>query len=179
MKIKREQLKAIVKECLVELLQDGLGGTLFSEHSGPRDRSLEPLPGQNKRAVSMSSVDPAAVRRRTMDLTEHGGNRPQPSSVIHEAQRQRKQAMSQLVANAAPNALMASIFADTAQTTFASQESSGAGVAGDTATKAVAASDPMNMFGEDKIDAWNRAAFAPTRPGILNSPLANNLLKDK
>lgn len=177
MKIKREQLKAIVKECLVELLQDGLGSVLFNEHRAPRDRSLEPLPGQTRRAVS--SVDTAAVRRRTMDLIEHGGRRPQPSSVIHEAQLQRKQAVSQMVANAAPNPLMAAIFADTAQTTFAAQESNGAAVAGDSATKAVAATDPLNMFGEDKIDAWNRAAFAPTRPGILNSSLAINLLKDE
>lgn len=103
--------------------------------------------------------------------------RPQPSPIIHEAQRQRQQAVSQVVANAAPNPLMAAIFADTANTTFAAQESPGAGVVGDAATKATAAADPMSMFGEDKIDAWNRAAFAPTKPGLLASPLALDLLK--
>jgi len=110
-----------------------------------------------------------------MDLMEPG--RPQPSPIIHEAQRQRQQAVSQVVANAAPNPLMAAIFADTANTTFAAQESPGAGVVGDAATKATAAADPMSMFGEDKIDAWNRAAFAPTKPGLLASPLALDLLK--
>ena len=176
MKIKREQLKAIVKECLVELLQEGLGGALLQgvvEGRDHRDRSLEPLPGQVRRASSI--VDPAAVRRRTMDLMDH--SRPQASPIIHEAQRQRQQAVSQVVANAAPNPLMAAIFADTANTTFAAQESPGASVVGDSATKAAAAADPMNMFGEDKIDAWNRAAFAPSKPGLLSSPLALDLLK--
>lgn len=177
MKIKREQLKAIVKECLVELLQEGLGGGVLlqgvAEARAPRDRSLEPLPGQVRRVSP--GVDPAAVRRRTMDLTEHG--RPQASPIIHEAQRQRQQAVSQVVANAASNPLMAAIFADTAQTTFAAQESPGASVVGDAATKAAAATDPMSLFGEDKINAWNQAAFAPSKSGLLSSPLALHLLK--
>ena len=180
MKINREDLKAIVKECLVELLQEGLGGMSASpvteSRARNRNRDLEPLPGQARRAQHSSPVDPAAVRRRTMDLMDHGG-RPQPSPIIHEAQRQRQQGMSQVVANAAPNPLMAAIFADTANTTFAAQEGSSAHVAGDMASKAAAAADPMSMFGEDKIDAWNRAAFAPSKPGLLNSPLALNLLK--
>lgn len=167
MKIKREQLKAIVKECLVELLQEGLGGALLqgvAENRRPRDYSLEPLPGHARRStVPAGAVDPAAVRRRTMDLMETGA-RPQPSPIIHEAQRQRQQAVSQVVANAAPNPLMAAIFADTANTTFAAQESPGAAVVGDAAAKAIAAADPMNMFGGDKINAWNQMAFAPGIP---------------
>lgn len=162
MKIKREQLKAIVKECLVELLQEGLGGPHAPVSEGRqalRDYSLEPLPGQARRMVS-PGVDPAAVRRRTMDLMETGA-RPQPSPIIHEAQRQRQQTVSQVVANAAPNPLMAAIFADTANTTFAAQEGNSAHVPGDMATKAAAAADPMSMFGGDKVNIWNQMAFAP------------------
>jgi hypothetical protein len=166
MKIKREQLKAIVKECLVELLQEGLGGLRapVSESRQVRDYSLDPLPGHARRStVPAGAVDPAAVRRRTMDLMEHGA-RPQPSPIIHEAQRQRQQAVSQVVANAAPNPLMAAIFADTANTTFAAQEGNSAHVPGDQATKAVAAADPMSMFGGDKVNVWNQMAFAPGIP---------------
>jgi hypothetical protein len=183
MKINRTQFKAIVKECLIELLQEGLSNSLsvsnatdVHEQRNSRNRDLEPLPGQTRNNHSNNNkVDPAAVRRRTMDLIEHG--RPQVSPIIHEAQRQRQAAVSQVVANAAPNALMAAIFADTANTTFASQESPGASVVGDSATKAAAAADPSSLFGEDKIDAWNRAAFAPSKPGLLHSPLAMDLLK--
>ncbi len=177
MKIKREQLKAIVKECLVELLQEGLGGALVAAalpENYNRNRDLEPLPGQ-ARSASRGAVDPAAVRRRTMDLTEH---RPTPSPVIHEAQRQRvAPQMNSVIANAAPNPMMAAIFADTAATTFAAQESPTSTVGGDAATRAAAAMNPMDMFGEDKIDTWNRAAFAPSQPGVLQSPLALALLK--
>ena len=164
----------------MELLQEGLGGMstspLKESRTRNRNRDLEPLPGQARRPQQGGYVDPAAVRRRTMDLMDHGA-RPQPSPIIHEAQRQRQNAVSQLVANAAPNSQMAAIFADTANTTFAAQEGSSAHVAGDMAAKAAAAADPMSMFGEDKIDAWNRAAFAPSKPGLLNSPLAMDLLK--
>jgi hypothetical protein len=180
MKINRKDLKAIVKECLVELLQEGLGGSATTyvtegRAGAHRNRDLEPIPGRTQRAHPATS-DPAAVRRRTMDLIDHG-HRPLPSPVIHEAQQQRQQHVSQIIANASPNPLMAAIFADTANTTFAAQEGSSANVAGDMATKAAASSDPMSLFGEDKIDAWNRAAFAPAMPGLLNSPLAHNLIK--
>ncbi len=94
---------------------------------------------------------------------EHGA-RPQPSPIIHEAQRQRQQAVSQVVANAAPNPLMAAIFADTANTTFTAQEGNSAHVPGDMATKAVAGADPMSMFGGDKVSVWNQMAFAPGIP---------------
>jgi hypothetical protein len=180
MKIKREQLKEIIKECLVELLQEGLGNSFFpgvtTESRGPRNRDLEPMPNSlmaNRRSNN-NAVDPAAIRRRTMDLIEQ---RPQPSSVIHESQKQRQAAVTQVVANATSNPLMSAIFADTAQTTFAAQNSPGAHVGGDSATKAIAESDPVNMFGEDKVDAWNRAAFAPAKPGLLNSQFALNHFK--
>lgn len=179
MKIKREQLKEIIKECLVELLQEGLGNSFLSgvtvESRGARNRDLEPMPNSamsNRR--TNNAIDPAAVRRRTMDLIEP---RSQASSVIHESQKQRQAAVSQVVANVTSNPLMSAIFADTAQTTFAAQNSPGAHVGGDSAAKAIAEADPVNMFGEDKVDAWNRAAFAPTKPGLLNSQFVLNHFK--
>jgi len=183
MKINREDLKTIVKECLIELLHEGLGASsapsAVSEqrNARARNRDLEPLPGQVSRRP-VSNVDPAAVRRRSMDLIEHA--RPQFSQVVQEAQQQRQpqsSALNALVAAAAPNPMMAAIFADTAQTTFAAQESPGAATVGDPAAKAAAAADPSSLFGEDKIDVWNRAAFAPSQPGLLHSPMALALLK--
>lgn len=63
---------------------------------------------------------------------------------------------------------MAAIFADTAQTTLVEQNRGV--VPGDVATQAMAQADPMSIFGEDNIDKWNAAAFAPARPGAISLP---------
>lgn len=164
MKIKREQLKAIIKECLVELLQEGLGGfgsvaRNVSEHR-VRDRSLEPLPNESMRAYSQT--DPAAVRRRTMDLTTTGH-----SSTVYEANRERQKAVTEVVKNVSSNPMMSAIFADTANTTLRMQDSPTSSLPGDIAAKTVAASDPISMFSEKQIDIWNKAAFAPDKPGLI------------
>ena len=175
MKINREQFKKIVKECLVELLQEGLGTPGFAgeQSNKVRNRDLEPLPGQMRESVNRNSTDPAVVRRRTMDLTST------PRESIYEAQAQRRTApIPAAVHNSFANdPVMASIMADTAQTTFAAQESPGASVVGDMATKAAASINPVDMFSEEKIDIWNKAAFSPISPSLMSSPMAISMLK--
>lgn len=178
MKIKKEQLKLIIKECLIELLQDGLGAALMGGvtpnlTSENRNRDLEPLPGQ-RRQQNISAVDPAAVRRRTMELSE---GRPSASPVLQQMQRQKQAQPSPVSELFSDNPVMASIFADTAATTYREQESPGASFAGDPAARATAASDPVELFGESRIDIWNKAAFAPSKPGLMSSPIALDLLK--
>lgn len=167
MKISRSQLKSLVKECLVEILQEGLSAAPIAASqrvatNERRDRSQEPLPGNQHRYVDAPGVDPATVRRRTLDLVEH---RPTPSPVLHQAQ-QAKRVPDVLAEAFGGDPIMASIFADTASTTLAAQESPSASVQGDQAAKAAAAMDPLDLFGDDKIDKWNRAAFSATLPTV-------------
>lgn len=176
MKIKKEQLKLIIKECLIELLQDGLGNALTGNVAQKltyenRNRDLEPLPGQ-RRQHHVSTVDPAAVRRRTMELSE---GRPIPSPIIQQMQQQKQPLPG--VDLFSDNPVMASIFADTAATTYREQESPGTSHAADPAARAVAVADPVELFGENRIDIWNKAAFAPSKPGLMASPIALDLLK--
>ncbi len=166
MKVSRSQLKSLVKECLIEILQEGIGAKVVASSQTTverRDRSLEPLPGSQPRYANDShNLDMAAVRRRTLDLVEH---RPAPSPIIHQAHQATK--IPNVVKEAfAGDPLMASIFADTASTTLAAQESPMASVQGDQAAKAAAAMDPLDLFGDDKIDKWNRAAFSATLPSV-------------
>lgn len=170
MKIQKSQLKAIIKECLVEILAEGLGNNLteaVAAPRGPRNRDAEPLPGQNL-ASRAPYADPNAGCRRALDEI-----RVQPH---HASSPQVAQAVSHLTRDP----VMAAIFADTAQTTLVEQNSGAQGVGGDRAAQAAARVDPTQMFDEAQIDKWNEAAFKPARPGggLLGGGLPPDFLQD-
>src|SRR5690348_12259542 len=101
MKISKQQLKSLIKECLVEILAEGLGSTL-TEATKPRAVQ------QTQRTVT----DPNAVleaRRRAMDAADRAR---QPS---------KQSNMPAIVKQIATDPVMASIFADTAATTLVEQ----------------------------------------------------------
>lgn len=169
MKIGKSQLKALIKECLVEILAEGLGNNITEAATaaprGPRNRDAEPLPGQ--RAPSRMPTDPFAGRRRAADVVSYAPQHappPPPPAAVSTLTR---------------DPIMAAIFADTAQTTLVEQAR---GVApGDVATQAAARIDPTQMFDEAQIDRWNEAAFKPARPSFssgLPADFLNDLLKE-
>lgn len=171
MKIGKNELKALIKECLVELLAEGLGSNLNEAvaaspraSGGPRNRDVEPLPGQ--RPAPRGHVDSLAARRRALDEIRVAPQQTPPPPV--------QQAVSALTRDP----IMAAIFADTAQTTLVEQNS-GARPGGDRAAQAIANVDPTSMFDEAQIDKWNEAAFKPTRPtGLMGGALPPDFLQD-
>ncbi len=172
MKIGKSELKALIKECLVELLAEGLGSNIteaaHAKPRGPRNRDAEPLPGQQR--TTRPVVDPFAGRKRALDETRVG-----PAPVQHRAPAPIPAAVSALTRDP----VMAAIFADTAQTTLIEQNN---GVrAGDAASQAAAKADPTQLFDEAQIDKWNEAAFKPARPGgggLLGGGLSADFLND-
>ncbi len=171
MKIGKSELKALIKECLVELLAEGLGSNLVEsvnvKHHGPRNRDGEPVPGQ-MRVAARSIVDPLAGRRRALDETR-----------VAPIPQKTPTSIPANVAALTRDPVMAAIFADTAQTTLVEQANSRPG---DAASQAASRVDPTQLFDEKQIDKWNEAAFKPARPGGLLSPtlpadFLNDLLK--
>jgi hypothetical protein len=165
-KIGKSQLKALIKECLVEILAEGLGNNITEAVAaaprGPRNRDVEPLPGRNQ-APSRMPVDPYAGRKRALDETrftpQHTPPPPPPA-----------------VAALTRDPVMAAIFADTAQTTLVEQARGVA--AGDMASQAAARVDPTQMFDEAQIDKWNEAAFKPARPSLHGAGLPADFIRE-
>lgn len=162
MKMTRDQLKKIIKECLVELLAEGMGSALTEGLAHPQ----MPRPtGQPSRAPTSPARRPSAL-----DSMRYGQPTPQP--------RQSAPAMNEHIRNATTDPVLAAIMADTAQTTLLQQVERRGGppvVGGGKAEQVVASYNPDELIGSitgqsaDQMNArWSQAAFAPSRhlPGM-------------
>ena len=143
-KITKNQLKGIVKECLIEILSEGIGDNRTSQMSS------ENYPIQESRAPSRRSK-PA---RRSSSLDNVTYNTPQSS---HQKEK---------IDTLTSDPLMASIFADTQSTTMMSQREGRASInessvalQGDSAARAMSQSDPEQVFG-DAASNWAHLAFS-------------------
>ena len=172
MKIGKSELKALIKECLVELLAEGLGSNLTesvkaaARSSGPRNRDEEPLPGMRVAPRSQQ----ASSRQAQLDERVAPRRAPAPMAVSPE------------ISAITRDPVMAAIFADTAQTTLreqasrghsgpsrSGQDSDGAYVSGgDAAGLVVSQHAPEELF--EGADRWARAAFAGQDPEPAGQP---------
>ena len=152
MKVSRNDLKALVKECLIELLEEGLGTSVSASAS-------------TSRVPQMTPTAEARVRRgERMTLSPAG-----PSRAAGPGGAAMKDAIKR---EAGGNPVLAGIFEDTARTTLPRMiegdmpgHVAGAG-GGDAAARVVAAHAPEQIFGEETTDKWAQLAFAPSRPGM-------------
>ena len=160
MKLDKDLLKSIVKECLVEILAEGIVNThapasskkrALSESISSKSRS-----GSNRRADSQS----ATPRRSYLDNISFG-EKPAASA------RQEK-AVSRITSAITKDALMQDILADTARTTLQEQRSGevsrGSAPAldsrpADKAAEIVSNNDPDQLFGESAKN-WATLAFS-------------------
>jgi hypothetical protein len=127
MKMSRSQLKSLIKECIVEILNEGLGGAVSSE---------EPRTFQSKQTMadSRSRQSPIPERRQPM--------RSQTNEMVKMA--------------AAGNPMLESILADTAATTYQDQEAADRpGFIPKVGVEAyVDRSSPEQLFGEETAANW-------------------------
>jgi hypothetical protein len=136
--ITRQQLKSVVKECLLEILSEGMGTSLNESIRTKSANVTEPYrknPSLDRKVVS--------TQKRAM------------TDVLKETIR----------AEAAGNMVLADILSDTARTTLPamleSDSSRGAYLppTGQVERK-VASSTPEQLFGEDAASKWAQLAFA-------------------
>jgi len=154
-KLSKGQLKSIVKECLIEILSEGID-------------SSPPKPRTKKRSqnTKVQFENDARQRRPALDNIRYGvamneGARP----TIKEKNVGFDEAVSSAVGSLTDDPMMASIFSDTAVTTLQEQlETDGApgsGMGGQPMIEHV--NDPTNAFG-DAAANWATLAFADNKP---------------
>lgn len=161
MSIKRTELKAIIKECLIEILTEGVGESLQESIRSPRQSGT-------MRAISESSP-----RRQTLNNAMFSGQRPKDPRLDTPIRQQPQ--IAEAIREVTRDPMMAALFADTANTTLMQQNSAGHGrenagppvgmaeTYGDMATKVAASATPEQLFGEEVTSKWADAAFGPTR----------------
>jgi len=135
MKTSRDELKTIVKQCLIEILSEGIGANKFL---APQTQKISGFSEQRTRMGSRQGFDPA------LDTPVK-----QPPSQLKEAIRRE----------AGGNKLMESIFADTAATTMMVSGDGGAPVHAMTQQEQFSG-NPEQVFGEESAGRWASLAFA-------------------
>ncbi len=145
-KLNRNALKSLIKECLVEILSEGLGETAEVQLTEARQPSR-----RRKR-----------TQRPRQERPEQHVRRPALDSISF------KEKVNERVSAMTSDPVMASIFQDTAATTLQEQVSANSNKSshveqvmanGDAAAKAISDADPNDMFG-DAASNWATLAFS-------------------
>ena len=140
-KVSRSMLKGIVKECLVELLAEGLSGG-------------------DTRELNESISNNAASFKNSVKRTQ----KPAAKKVVNESFEENTR---KVISNTTSDPVMASLLEDTAKTTLQEQNSADSSnrfsaKATDSYSRAVDSSDPVELFGEASNN-WAALAFSDNK----------------
>jgi hypothetical protein len=158
MKYTKNELKGLIKECLIELLADGLGQGL-TEVARPRQIVERFVNGQT-----------SVSRRRQHD--------PLLDTPIRRPQQQSHALKEAIRTSSGGDPVMSSILADTARTTLSNMIANGDSrvipEVGSSSSPGLIQQEQVNgspeeLFGEDTASKWAELAFAPSRSGIRSS----------
>lgn len=153
----KQQLKAIVKECLMEILQEGLGNVSAPTYSQRDNENYN----QSRPPVSRQPViNPALLSQK---------KKVSPLDMPATPFNQRKPSMSDVIkVESRGDPIMAKILADTARTTLPNMISNGdTGVMSEGFRPAHSITQqeqingtPEQVFGEEVASRWANLAFA-------------------
>lgn len=157
MTMTRNELKKLIKECLVEILTEGVG-TALTERVATKTSSLR---NTNTHVMPRANQAPSQQRRVTS------------ADFMHVGAGQNTQAVTNMVNTVTRDPILASILADTAKTTMIEQAEDQRQVlpsGGDHASRIAAAYDPGQLIAamtgqseEQQHARWAQAAFASPR----------------
>lgn len=142
-KLKKSQLKGIVKECLVEILSEGIH-----------------IDSENKKSAS-NSKNTQRARSSSLDNIRFGQSRARSDELEENTSR--------VVSSMTEDPILSSILKDTAKTTLQEQRMAEAGRSvqpgnyKDVAASTVSSNSPEDLFGES-ASKWAQLAFADTVP---------------
>lgn len=153
-KLTKGALKQIVKECLVEILQEGFGNSL-DEQLSTRSRSavIQENSGLRRSPQQNAAANTATRRAGLADISM--GTK---ESTVNEQFNER---VSSTVNQMTDDPILSEILSDTARTTLQNQiagEKTPSAASGDRAARAAAASDPLSIFA-DSAKNWSKLAF--------------------
>lgn len=157
MKTTRSALKKIVKECLVEILAEGLltSSSQTHESTSIADKMTEIFERSRQQSTTQrQSPAPCGLPSRQQMTSDVELNHP----VMHVAKLA-----------AAGDMNMAAIFADTARTTLLEQDAGERGFSAplDSAGRYAQSRSPEELFGTEAAKNWSTLAFAPGPKGPL------------
>ena len=169
----KSALKKIVKECLIEILAEGL----VSGRQSATLRETRELRGAMQESHEMS-VSRNISEQRLSQQTSVMASKPAPSKrnsyldsikmgIDNSENKNSKEEVQSKMGSLTKDPIMSEIFADTALTTLQEQREgsrpSGPSVraSGDQAAKIVDQSAPEELFG-DSAGKWANLAFAPS-----------------
>lgn len=162
-KLLRSELKSIVKECLLEILSEGLSSNVDSlNESRSNTKRVSRNQYSRKKTPSRSNIEESLTQRnKYLDSIQVGSN----NNVVQNERFERN--IQQAANNLSADPVMQEIFKDTAATTL--QEQIGAenrrspaitaANGGDAAALAVSKSDPVDLFGGEAASKWAALAF--------------------
>ena len=148
----RNELKTLVKECLAEILVEGLGESPLIER-----KRRAPMVAEDD-ASRFGAVAEAAKKRQKVLRSQRGStsDRYAPSQALKKA----------IIETAGGNPILQDIFADTAATTLQEQaKHPGAPMGG--VEMAIADIPPQELFGDDNAEKWAQLAFMDHKPSQL------------
>ena len=156
-KLTRSTIKSIVKECLIEILQEGLMHEMSTINESKRGRERSAISGRER-------SDRGHVRRMGLDKIEFSKKSSQTNKNLDQNIREAASSMTS-------DPVLSSILEDTAKTTLQEQivaEQKGpngtslpSSMAGDRMAREAAMSTPEDLFG-DVANKWADLAFAPS-----------------
>ena len=152
-KLTKNVIKDIVKECLVEILAEGLYST-----AGKNTKATKNLK-ESMMNVASSSAKSKPVKRSTQSHLNS-------ISYGEEKVNKRNEKLEQIARSATSDPILNEMLVDTAYTTLQEQQSAESNRAyspagrGDDAQKLVESSDPEELFGEEASSKWAALAFS-------------------
>ena len=159
-KISRSGIKSIVKECLIEILEEGISPSSMTMSEGRAPSRTRTSRSRHQDTSRVNGREFINNRRPALDNMRVGGD-PSVDSAI-----------SQAASSMTSDPVLSSIFADTARTTLQEQfgaERSGPGgmtlptaAAGDQFAREMSMSDPSEVFSEAS-SKWAHLAFSETK----------------
>ena len=163
MKLDKKVFKSLVKECLVEILAEGL----YPQEGDIREKKADLKESIQKRSIAglgrMNEAQQRNVQKNMqtpgsyLDRVSFGSSSESSAPVIEKT--------SNLISKVTKDPIMSEIFADTALSTLQEQRESGSRThvptkPADQAARIVAETDPSELFG-GSAGKWADLAFAP------------------
>lgn len=164
MKLDKKVFKSIVKECLVEILAEGL----YPQEGDVREKKADLKESIQRRSISGSGRVNETQRRGAHKSMQTPGSYLDKVSFGNEAQQEPPRVNERthnLISKVTKDPIMSEIFADTAASTLQEQREGKSRTQtlskpADNAARIVAETDPADLFGAS-AGKWADLAFAP------------------
>ena len=155
-RLTKNEFKSVVKECLIEILHEGLHSSTASSMTGITESRKRETRSQ-KRKQQGNTV--SSSRRTGLDSIKYGEKEARPVNESFERN------INTITRSMTSDPVLSSILMDTAKTTLQEQNDTNANRAAanmskDPMARKAAESDPTVLF--EGADKWAQLAFAPS-----------------